>query len=261
MQRRRKGNIVIDRRHFSGLLIAAPIAVAGCAAGPVRTERSASEFSYLPGIKSNARLTPPAGRRIKVGFAINPGVQVIDVAGPWETFQDCYLSAAAEAPAFEMFTVSDALAPIHASGGLTMVPDFTPATAPVPDLVVVPHFDVPNPASQDVSSIHHWIRQTHDRAALTMSVCTGAFQLAKTGLLDGIPMTTNRLASDNFAKAFPQIDLRRGPRFVEAGRVATSGGLSAGIDLALRVVTRYFGESVAQRTADRMEYIGTGWRA
>ena len=94
-----------------------------------------------------------------------------------------------------------------------------------------------------------------------MAVCTGAFQLAKTGLLDGIPMTTNRQASDNFARTFPEIDLRRGPRFVEAGRIATSGGLSAGIDLALRVVGRFFGEGVAQETANTMEYAGTGWRA
>ena len=251
---------MIDRRYFAGLLIAAPIAVAGCNRAPaVRPDRREQDFTYLPGIKNVARLTPPAGRPIRVGFAINPGVQVIDVAGPWETFQDTYLPNA-EASAFEMFTVSDSTAPLHGSGGLMIVPDFTPATAPVPDLIVVPHFDVPSPASHAVSSIHHWIQQSHEKAALTMSVCTGAFQLAKTGLLDGIPMTTNRLASDNFAKAFPTIDLRRGPRFVEAGRIATSGGLSAGIDLALRVVTRYFGEGIAQQTADRMEYVGTGWR-
>ena len=74
-------------------------------------------------------------------------------------------------------------------------------------------------------------------------------------------MTTNAMASDNFARAFPKIDLRRGVRFVEAGRIATSGGLSAGIDLALRVVDRFFDESMAQGTADTMEYVGAGWRA
>ena len=127
-------------------------------------------------------------------------------------------------------------------------------------MVVVPHFDHPRPASRETTAIHHWIVDTHAHAALTMSICTGAFQLAKTGLLDGIPMTTNQRASDNFARAFPEIDLRRRRRFVEAGRIATAGGLSAGIDLALRVVVRYFGEPVAQRTADIMEYVGIGWR-
>lgn len=72
-------------------------------------------------------------------------------------------------------------------------------------------------------------------------------------------MTTNQLAYDSFAKNFPEMDLRCGPRFVEQARIATSGGLSAGIDLALHVVTRYFTQDIAQQTADVMEYSGTGW--
>lgn len=252
---------MIDRRHFAGLLIAAPIAAAGCVrAAHTPTRPVEGKFSSLPGIASTQPLIAPVGRPVRVAFAINPGVQVIDVAGPWETFQDTYASPDAENPAFELYTVSETTDPIRGSGGLTMVPHFTLATAPMPDIVVVPHFDQPSPFSRETSAIHRWIRDTHADAALTMSICTGAFQLAKTGLLDGLPMTTNQLASDNFAKAFPEIDLRRRRRFVEAGRIATSGGLSAGIDLALRVVTRYFGEGVAQRTADRMEYLGTGWR-
>lgn len=206
-------------------------------------------------------LVAPRGRRIKVAFAINPGVQVIDLAGPWETFQDTYLSSQAAEPAFEMFTVSDRGQAFRGSGGLMIAPDYSVATAPVPDVVVVPHFDQPSPTDPtEISAIHQWIRHTHERALLTMSICTGAFQLAKTGLLDDVPMTTNRLASDNFAKTFPKIDLRRGPRFVEARRIATAGGLSAGIDLALRVVSRFHGTEIAQSTASRMEYAGEGWR-
>ncbi|MEO7431115.1 MAG: DJ-1/PfpI family protein [Dokdonella sp.] len=195
-----------------------------------------------------------------MAFAINPGVQVIDLAGPWETFQDTYATSDAQDSAFTLFTVCENIGPVRASGGLMLVPDYSTADAPQPDVIVVPHFDQPNPASRMTSDIHAWIRHAHEQAALTMSVCTGAFQLAKTGLLDGIPMTTNKLASDNFARSFPEVDLRRGPRFVESGRIATSGGLSAGIDLALRVVSRYFDESVATQTAMRMEYAGTGWR-
>ena len=201
----------------------------------------------------------PLGRPIRVAFAVNPGVQVIDLAGPWETFQDTYADPNADAPSFEMFTVSETTAPVRASGGLMLVPGFAIVTAPQPDIVVVPHFDQPSPFTRETTAIHDWIVDAHKHAALTMSVCTGAFQLAKTGLLQGIPMTTNRQASNNFAKAFPEIDLRRGPRFVEAGRIATAGGLSAGIDLALRVVSRYFGDATAQQTADRMEYVGRGW--
>jgi transcriptional regulator GlxA family with amidase domain len=196
-----------------------------------------------------------------VAFTINPGVQVIDVAGPWETFQDTCASPDADSAAFEMFTVSDTTAPVRASGGLMIVPEFSIENAPLPDLVVVPHFDQPSTFTREVSGLHRWIVEAHAQAALTMSICTGAFQLAKTGLLDGIPVTTDCQASSNFAKAFPEIDLQRGPRFVESGRIATSGGLSAGIDLALRVVSRYFSDDLAQQTANRMDYMGTGWRA
>jgi transcriptional regulator GlxA family with amidase domain len=252
---------MIKRRHFTRLLLATPFAAAACS---VRTaERPVADrggFSYLPGIATREPLVAPPGRAIKVAFAINPGVQVIDLAGPWETFQDTLASPDAAASAFELFTVSETPRPFRASGGLMVVPDFTIHEAPVPDIVVVPHFDQPDPRTHEASAIHQWIRETHDHAALTMSICTGAFQLAKTGLLDSIPMTTNQKAYNSFTKAFPAIDLRRGPRFVEFGRIATAGGLSAGIDLALRVVARYFGAGVAQATADTMEYAGTGWR-
>lgn len=252
---------MIDRRRFASLLTAVPIAGVGCTPAPkAQSDVVTDGFSYLPGITSTARLIAPTARQIKVAFVINPGVQVIDVAGPWETFQDTVATLDAEDSAFTMFTVSETVRPVRVSGGLMIVPDFSIADAPQPDLIVVPHFDRPRPASRETSGVHAWILQAHEQAALTMSVCTGAFQLAKTGLLDGIPMTTNKLASDNFARSFPEIDLRRGPRFVEAGRIATSGGLSAGIDLALRVVSRYFDESVARRTATTMEYAGTGWR-
>ena len=253
---------MIHRRHFASLILAAPFATASSATSLESSSAVRRDgFSYLPGITTRENLIAPKGRPIKVAFAINPGVQVIDLAGVWETFQDTYVSPEAEDEAFKLYTVSETIAPIRGSGGLMMVPDYTIETAPVPDVVVVPHFSHPRPASRETSEIHQWIKTTHAQAALTMSICTGAFQLAKTGLLDGIPMTTNRKASDNFAKVFPEIDLRRGPRFVEANRLATEGGLSAGNGLALRVVARYFDDRIAQQTADTMEYVGMGWRA
>jgi YHS domain-containing protein len=92
-----------------------------------------------------------------------------------------------------------------------------------------------------------------------MSVCTGAFVLAKTGLLSGKAATTYHGAFVSFANEFPDIHLKRGARFVEDGNLASAGGLSSGIDLALRVVERYFGREIAQKTAYNMEYQGLGW--
>ena len=163
----------MHRRQFTNLLLATPFVAAGCSAAlKVQSESTRGKFSYLPGITTQENLLAPKGRSIKVAFAINPGVQVIDVAGPWETFQDTYPSNAEE-PAFALFTVSETTKPVRGSGGLMLVPDYTIDNAPVPDVVVVPHFDYPKPSSRDTSAIHYWIKATHDRSALTMSICTG----------------------------------------------------------------------------------------
>src|SRR6185295_9767104 len=94
------------------------------------------------------------------------------------------------------------------------------------------------------------------KADLTMSVCTGAFVLAKTGLLSGKSATTFHGAFRSFAIEFPDVHLKRGARFVEDGNLSTAGGLSSGIDLALRVVERYYGREVARKTAYNLEYQG-----
>ena len=92
-----------------------------------------------------------------------------------------------------------------------------------------------------------------------MSVCTGAMVLASSGLLSGKSATTHHNAFGEFAMDFPDVQLQRGARFVEDGNVASAGGLSSGIDLALHVVERYFGRETARKTAEYMEYQGQGW--
>jgi hypothetical protein len=92
-----------------------------------------------------------------------------------------------------------------------------------------------------------------------MSVCTGAFVLASTGLLSGKAATTHHGAYVDLAMQYPDIHVERGARFVEAGNLASAGGLTSGIDLALRVVERYFGRDVASQTASLLEYQGKGW--
>ena len=93
-----------------------------------------------------------------------------------------------------------------------------------------------------------------------MSVCTGAFKLARAGLLKGIPVTTHHDYWDDFARQYPDIELRRGMRYVDSGRVASAGGLTSGIDLALHIVERYFGKVAAEATAVYMEHDSPGWR-
>lgn len=198
-------------------------------------------------------LHPPAEGSIPVAFLVSDGAVMIDFAGPWEVFSNVSVPDRAAEPVFQLYTVAATAAPIKASGGMTIVPNYTFATAPAPKVIVIPAQSAPSDAVLD------WVREAARDADLTMSVCTGAFLLAKTGLLSGKSATTHHGAYSQFAMQFPDIALERGARFVNAGKFATAGGLSSGIDLALHVVERYFGRAVARNTADAMEYQGQGW--
>lgn len=197
-------------------------------------------------------LQPPALDSIPVAFLLSDNAVVIDFAGPWEVFSNVSVPGRAAEP-FKLYTVAATAAPITATGGMTIVPNYTFANAPAPKVIVIPA-----QAARD-EAVLAWIRDASRAADLTMSVCTGAFLLAQSGLLDGKSATTHHGAFNEFAMRFPAVQLKRGARFVEEGRFASAGGLSSGIDLALRVVERYFGRTVAGNTANALEYQGRGW--
>jgi len=187
---------------------------------------------------------------ISVAFVVTEGSNVMDFAGPWEVFQD---AATESQPAFELFTVSDAKDPVGMTGGLRVVPDHTFADAPKPDIVVVG-------AQKGSPAMIEWLKKTSAHATV-MSVCTGAFKLARAGLLDGLPATTHHEFFDAMEKQYPNVKLQRGLRWVQASeRLYTAGGLTSGIDLALHIVAKYFGDAAADRTAFYMEHSGEGWK-
>jgi transcriptional regulator GlxA family with amidase domain len=203
-------------------------------------------------------LTPPSKGKIPVAFLVSGQAQVIDFAGPWEVFQDVHVPSRGttmdEQMPFELFTVAETTQPLRATGGLKIVPDHDFASAPAPRLIVVPAQSRPSPAMKQ------WLRKASQQTDVTMSVCTGAFVLGSAGLLSGQVATTHHEYYDKFAELFPDVQLKRGVRFVENDRISTAGGLTSGIDLALHVVERYFGAEVAQRTAAFMEHESTRWK-
>src|SRR5438270_1487347 len=215
-------------------------------AAPVKTDEQSNPNAVA------ASLKPPDNGQIPVAFLISDGAVVIDFCGPWEVFQDVMIPGRQNMP-FRLYTVAETKKPIRTSGGMHIVPDYTIQNAPPPKVIVIPA------QSQPSEAVLEWIRKSSKTTDVTMSVCTGAFVLAKTGLLDGKSATTFHGAFGRFAMKFPNIELKRGARFVENGNLATAGGLSSGIDLALRVVERYFGREVARKTAYNMEYQGEGW--
>ncbi len=216
---------------------------------PVKTDNRPNSNAVSTNTTS---LKPPDEGQIPVAFLISDGAVVIDFCGPWEVFQDVVVPSKKEMP-FRLYTVAETNKPIRTSGGMQIVPDYTIQNAPPPKVIVIPAQSAPSPAVLD------WIRKSSKTTDVTMSVCTGAFVLAKTGLLNGKSATTYHGAFGRFATQFPDIQLKRGARFVENGNLATAGGLSSGIDLALRVVERYYGREVARKTAYDMEYQGEGW--
>ena len=206
---------------------------------------------------SPSPLKPPADGSIPVAFVISDGAVIIDFCGPWEVFQDVSLPARGMDhmhDAFSLYTVAETTNPIRASAGMKIVPNYTFANAPAPKVIVIPAQRNATNAALD------WIRKNSSTADVTMSVCTGAFVLAEAGLLKGKSATTHHSAYKSLGLEFPDVHVRRGARFVEEGNLATAGGLSSGIDLALRVVERYYGRYAAEQTAYQMEYQGEGWK-
>ena len=186
----------------------------------------------------------PTRKTVRVAFLLGKGANVIDTAGPWEVFQDTMVDGRDK---FELFTVAPKKELVRMTGGLEVMPTYALADAPQPHVIVVP-------AQKSHPDSLRWLASATAGTDVTMSVCTGAFQLGRAGLLEGHKATTHHEFFDNFAKEFPEVELQRGPRFVDNGRIATAGGLTSGIDMALHVVERYFGRTVANTTATYMEY-------
>jgi putative intracellular protease/amidase/YHS domain-containing protein len=198
------------------------------------------------------RLEPPVDGAITVAFVLAPDAEVVDFAGPWGVFEYVTIPGREGSP-FRLITVAETAEPVRCSGGLTVVPAYTFANAPPSQVLVIPAMGEPSPA------LLAWVRSASESADLTVSICTGAIILAETGLLDGHRATTHHGAYGYMTAKYPRVTVVRGARFVDSGRLSTSGGLTSGIDLALHVVDRYYGRAAAERTATDLEYQGRGW--
>lgn len=182
---------------------------------------------------------------LKVAFVVTNGANVIDMAGPWEVFQDTMVG---DRMPFRLFTVSDSKKSVEMTGGFRTLPHHTFSDAPHPDIVVVG-------AQRGSPALGEWLRARAKDSRVVMSVCTGAFKLADAGILDGKKATTHHEFWDSFAEKFPKVQLERGSRFVQSDDVIfTAGGLTSGIDLALHIVEKFCGREAADRTAAYMEY-------
>jgi len=206
-----------------------------------------------------AAVAAPAGAKPErpytrnVAIVLWHGAEVLDWAGPAEVFAAAgNIAEHAGARAFNVYTVSKTKDPIVSQGFVDVQPDYSIADAPKPDIVVLPGGGG-NSVLSDPEFLN-WAKATASNAEIALSVCTGAFILGKAGLLEGKQATTWHGALDRFEKDFPNVQVRRGTRFVDNGSVITTAGVSAGMDGALHVVARLLGRYVADQTAEYMEY-------
>lgn len=190
---------------------------------------------------------------LTAGILLFHEVEVLDFAGPFEV-----LSLAEDANTHQKLvsvkTVAQKRESISARNGLNVLPDYDFSNAPDFDLLIVPggygaeEIEIHNQALLD------WIKSRATATSILASVCTGAFLLAKAGLLDGKRATTHWMDLDRLAREYPRIAVQRDVKFVDEGNILTSGGISAGINMCLHLLTRLFGAEIARQTARRMEF-------
>jgi transcriptional regulator GlxA family with amidase domain len=197
---------------------------------------------------------------LRIGIYVYPEVEVLDFAGPYEVFSTASRVARRLEPASDPpFTVSLAAAtpePVRARAGFTVVPDCSIGGHPPLDVLIVPG-GVHEPELERAEIIA-WIARQAGTARLVASVCTGAFLLARAGVLRGLDVTTHWEDCADLQRAFPDLRVREGVRWIEHERILTSAGISAGLDMSLRIVARLAGQELAERTARQMDY---EWRA
>lgn len=192
----------------------------------------------------------------RVGILVFPNVEVLDFCGPFEVFSVTRLQEEArreEPSPFEVLLVAERLDTVVATGGLKVVPDVTIDACPPLDILVVPggwgtRTEINNQRLID------WIGERGRSVETLTSVCTGSMLLGQAKLLDGRRATTHWRSLSRLREAFPAVTVEEKLHVVEDGHVVTSAGISAGIDMALRIVIRYFGEAVGRATARNMEY-------
>jgi transcriptional regulator GlxA family with amidase domain len=190
-----------------------------------------------------------------VAIYIYPNVEVLDFAGPYEVFTTASRVHRRRHPdldePFKVFTVARTIAAVTARAGLKVLPDYSLESCPQVDLLIIPG-GVTDAEIADPMVVN-WVRLRSHTTVITASVCTGAFVLAKAGLLDGKSATTHWEDVDDLRTQFPAVMVREGVRWVDEARLVTSAGIAAGIDMSLHLVSRIAGIELAQATAKQMD--------
>ncbi|MTI64035.1 DJ-1/PfpI family protein [Methylophaga sp.] len=188
---------------------------------------------------------------MNIGIYIYDNAEVLDFSGPFEVFSTANRLADSN-KAFEVFLIAEQKAPVIARGGFSVNPHYDLSNHPDIDLLIV--VGGVHTRELNKSNVIHWVARTAEKAKVVASVCTGAFILAEAGLLAGRRVTTHWEDIDALRETYPDLTVIEAQRWVDEGKFITSGGISAGIDMSLHLVSRFLGPELAERTARQMAY-------
>lgn len=190
-----------------------------------------------------------------IGIFLCPGVEELDFCGPFEVFSVASFMRKEKGltPTWHIFTVAEEPELLKTGGGLLIQPHYTFHDHPHIDLLVVPGGNTLHQTKRP--AVLEWLRKVTPETQLNTSVCTGAFLLGAVGLLDGHKVTTHWNALGQLISQYPRAQIQRDKvRWVDAGRLVTAAGISAGIDMSLHLVERLSGPDLAKQVAREMEY-------
>ncbi len=195
----------------------------------------------------------------RVGILAFEGVDLLDLGGPYEVFLTASRLAVrdGEPPPFEVIVIGPGSGPVHAYGGLAIVPHVAADAVDRLDVLIVPGAVAIDEVAADPETAGA-VRRLLGVAELPASVCTGAFLLGDAGVLGDRPWTTHWEDVAALAARLGSTRGRSGVPWVDAGDVITSGGLSSGIAMALHLVDRLTDRGLAERTARQLDY---AWEA
>lgn len=186
---------------------------------------------------------------INVGIFIFNGIELLDFAGPYEVFS----VAADYQEGLSVFTISEDGKMISSVNGLKVVPDFGFDDHPKVDILIIPGGNGTK-VEMKKHTVLKWIRECNELSQITMSICSGTRLLGTLGLLDNLEYTTHHEVEPHMRQIAPQANYNGNKRFVDNGKIMTSGGISAGIDLSLYVIGKLFGNELVEKTKAYLEY-------
>jgi transcriptional regulator GlxA family with amidase domain len=186
-----------------------------------------------------------------VGIFLFNDVELLDFAGPYEVFS--VTSELNNDNFFKVFTVTQNGQDIKSVNGLRILPDFSFDKHPDIDILIISG-GVGTKSEMLKEDILEWLKRNQSNSKMTMSVCSGARLLGKLGLLDGLECTTHHEVMEHLQEIAPGAMIRTDKKFIDNGKILTSAGISAGIDISLHIVDKLYGVDVANKTRMYMEY-------